>query len=278
MELKKLLSGLRLKYFPERRKLTEAKLFGHTIKVYTGTVRETADRDDAWFCYIARNSKVVFDVGANVGYTALMTLLIKKDSRVVLFDTNPEALSVAASNIIYNNLSHRCQFICGFAGEKPGERVKFYTVGTGSAGSMYQDHAKTAAALNSWFWVSTVSLDAVASDLNLLPDFVKIDVEGAEYEVLKGAKSLAQANTVFMIEMHSNKDLPMVKNAEYILEWCRQTGYSAWYMMNGQRLDKPDTIAHRGRCHLLLLPRHLDYPAYLKDVGQNAPLPALSQD
>jgi FkbM family methyltransferase len=272
MLLRKFISGVRQKYFEPKRSLIHDVLLGNELKVYQGTVRKTVDRDDAWYYQLALNSNHVFDVGSNVGYTALIALLANKSSRVVLFDANPEALVRAASNIIYNGLSQRCYFVNGFISDRVAEKVKFYTVGTGSAGSSSSDHAKTAALLNSWFWVATTSLDEVASSLNFTPDFIKIDVEGAEYEVLLGATSLMKKHVRIMVEMHSNKDLSMLKNATNILNWCDKVGYSAWYLTEGIKMDTPELIAHRGRCHLLLQAKEMDYPEFLKGIKQGDPM------
>lgn len=258
-----------------KRNLVRDILLGHELKVFEDTIRKTADRDDAWYYQLVLNSNRVFDVGSNVGYTALIALLANETSRVVLLDANPEALVRAASNIIYNGLSHRCHFINGFISNKVAEKVKFYTVGTGSAGSSSSDHAKTAALLNSWFWVSTTSLNEVASYLDFEPDFIKIDVEGAEYEVLLGATSLVKKPVRIMVEMHSNKDLSMLKNATNILNWCREVGYTVWYLTEGCKMETPELISHRGRCHLLLQPQDLSYPEFLKGVKQGDAMVAI---
>lgn len=272
MSVRKFISGVRQKYIAPKRKLVHDVLLGHELKVFEDTIRKTVDRDDAWYYQLVLNSKNVFDVGSNVGYTALIALLANKASRVVLFDANPEALVRAASNIIYNGLSHRCHFVNGFISNKVANKVKFYTVGTGSAGSSSSDHAKTAALLNSWFWVNTTSLDEVASYLNFAPDFIKIDVEGAEYEVLLGATSLVKKPTRIMVEMHSNKDLSMLKNATNILNWCKEMGYAAWYLTEGEKMESADLISHRGRCHLLLQPEEMEFPEFLKGIKQGDPM------
>ncbi len=275
MSLRKFISGIRQKYIAPKSRLVNDVLLGQELKVYDGTIRKTVDRDDAWYYQLVLNSNHVFDVGSNVGYTALIALLANKSSKVVLLDANPKALVRAASNIIYNGLSHRCHFVNGFISNKVSEKVKFYTVGTGSAGSSSSDHAKTAALLNSWFWVTTTSLNEVASYLNFEPDFIKIDVEGAEYEVLLGATSLLKKPIRIMVEMHSNKDLSMLKNATNILNWCKEVGYASWYMAEGIKMESPERISHRGRCHLLLQPKEMEYPDFLKGVKQgDAMLPA----
>ncbi len=67
--------------------------------------------------------------------------------------------------------------------------------------------------------------------LNVIPDLVKIDVEGPEAIVLQGANRLAvKGHTKFFLEMHSNRSLPMVENAQMIIDWCKDHHYQAWYL------------------------------------------------
>jgi hypothetical protein len=51
----------------------------------------------------------------------------------------------------------------------------------------------------------------------------------------------------------------------------------AWYLKHGVILEKPFQIAHRGRCHLLLLPPGESFPAYLTLLEQSAPLQKVPQ-
>ena len=54
--------------------------------------------------------------------------------------------------------------------------------------------------------VPTVTIDAVAERLRLQPDVLKIDVEGAELSVLKGAlDTLRKSRPIILIEIHSEE-------------------------------------------------------------------------
>lgn len=46
----------------------------------------------------------------------------------------------------------------------------------------------------------------------------------------------------------------------------------AWYCANKEELTDPEQIAHRGRCHLLLQPGAWEYPDWLRNISQSAPL------
>lgn len=249
-------------------------LLGQDLVVRWGTIRPETDYDDAWMYACLQHAEVMFDVGANVGGSALVGLLCPNIKQVVLIEANAEALSVAAENLIRNQLSARARFVSAFADEASDRTVDFWTIGTGAAGSMFEGAAVTAARQGTARRVPTTSLDELADRFALAPDFVKVDVEGAESNVLAGARAIARAaKTRFLVEMHSPPELPMAANAEKVLAWTKDVGYSAWYLSEGTKLDSPQPIAHRGRCHLLLQPASWMYPEWLRGIKQSTPLP-----
>jgi len=272
--IKQVIVALKHKLIGHRYRIVNAELGGVRLRTYEGTIRPEADIDDAWFVSLAKESSIVFDIGANIGYTGLLANVYGKPKEMILVDPNPLALASAADNLIMNNLSGNCRFLSAFVADEVGKDVKFYSIGRGAAGSIYPEHARTAASLDSWYWVQTITIDELIRRYNLVPDLVKIDVEGAEESVLKGAMEAARlSKTSFIVEMHSNTMLSMQANAESILAWCGKVGYAAWYLKEGIRLTNAQQIAHRGRCHLLLIPSHSSYPSNLKDISQGAALP-----
>lgn len=255
--------------------LTKRLVFGHELYLHDETLTDERDYDQAWLAFLAAGSRVVFDVGANIGQSALLIALAGEEPEMFLFDPNRLALSAAAEMLIFNGLSSRVRFIPAFVDRTDGGVERLWTVGTGSAGSKYPGHAVTAAKRGSSTKVDTVTLDAICDAFGVLPDLVKIDVEGAERDVLCGfRKGAGHGRTRFLVEMHSNEpDLPMRQNAADVISWCRELDYDPWYLKEHVRLESPDQIAHRGRCHLLLQPRSWPYPERLAHVSQGDPLP-----
>jgi FkbM family methyltransferase len=248
-------------------------LLGRDFVVRAGTLHHKVDYDDAWLYACAKHSEVMFDVGANVGQSTLLALRSPRIKQVVMIEANWEALSVAADNLIRNNLSAKARFIGAFAAEASNASIDFWTVGTGAAGSMFQGHAVTASKAGSVTTVPTITLDDVCDGLQITPDLVKMDIEGAEAKALAGSTRLARKHAArFLVEMHSPPELPMARNAQLILDWSERVGYSAWYLSGGVLLASPDLIAHRGRCHLLLQPSDWPYPEWLVGIKQSAEL------
>lgn len=254
--------------------LVKAKLLDKEYLVREQTIRDTPDKDDAWLLACAFSAKRIFDIGSNIGQAAMLELYPDSVEHVLLVDPNPMALTMAAENLILNHLVGRASFECAFLGDVPGKKIDFYTVLWGAAGSMYRTHAVTASKRNLHFKVPTSTVDLLCKKFGY-PDFVKIDVEGAEILVLEGARDcMLQKKARFLVEMHSSPESPLVGNARRLLEICASTGYHAWYLSRNVLLSDPEQLADRGRCHLLLQPVEWEWPDKVLSVKQDAPIEA----
>lgn len=96
--------------------LVAETILDRTYVVRQGTIRRPPDLDDAWLLALTQHSKTFFDIGANVGYTALLASFSPQLESMVLVDANPNALAIAAENLIRNHLAAKALFLCAFAG------------------------------------------------------------------------------------------------------------------------------------------------------------------
>ena len=253
-----------------RKTIVSKRILNKNYRVIEGTIRDKIDKDDAWLFALSAHHKNMFDIGANIGQSAMLMLYHRNIENIVLVDPNPEALSKAAENLILNNLSQKAKFIPAFISDKNDDVIDFYTVGAGAAGSKFKGFAKTAKKLKSYYPVNTLTVDHLVKSTGISPDLIKVDVEGAEIEVLNGATELAKKmNTTFILEIHSGEELNITENTRLILEWCDKNNYSGWYLKDKTLLDI-DSIKNRGRYHALLIPKHRQFPEYLKDINENA--------
>jgi FkbM family methyltransferase len=268
-KFKKVVSGIMIK----RREFLKFESHHYQNKDYNflpDTYRVQIDKDDAWLIELFKHHSSFFDIGCNVGFIGFLAKTIEASKPVLLVDPNPLALSKASANLIANNFTHNTSFYPAFVSDKTGDIVKFYTIGSGEAGSMFSSHAETAAAHNSFIQVNTTTIDVLVDMFGYIPSLVKVDTEGAESWVLQGAKQTAsKKQTTFFVEMHKNQELTMLDNATKVLNWCKEVGYQAHYMKTKEAFDDPQVIADRGKCHLLLLPHGQAFPDYLKTINEN---------
>ena len=242
---------------------------GHTYFLSKGAFLRANEKDDGWLYSLGRHKKNILDIGCNIGQSTLL-LLLGTNNRIICVDPNPKALSRCAENLIYNNLGPQANFINAFVSDKVGESIQFYSSLTDAAGSMFSTFAKTSSSIGKSTWVNQVTVDAICQSNNFVPDLIKIDVEGAEHLVLKGISTvLEKAKPFIFVEMHSGTGLSIVDNTNLVMEWCKDNKYEPYYLKNHAKLHTTETVKHRGRYHLLLLPEGEPYPEYLNQIPEN---------
>lgn len=128
-----------------------------------------------------QRGNVVYDVGANVGfYTLLSASCVGADGKVVAFEPLPRNQLYLRRHVALNNASN-VQIIDAAVCDRSGE-ARFDDSRDPSMGELAPTGGIT---------VKTVSLDELIDQGAIpLPDLIKIDVEGAEDAVLRGAADL----------------------------------------------------------------------------------------
>ena len=247
------------------------KILNNNYKVIRGTVRSKADYDEGWILFLSSKSKVVFDVGCNVGYSTLLISQSENVNKIVVVEPNPLSLSIAAENLIINDLVSNVVFIPKAAYGKSGDKIQLWTMpGPFAAASTNIDFSESGAMANTCIDVETITLDDIAETNNLWPDLVKIDVEGVENSVLEGSIKIAKRiGTKFIVEVHSCDSLSIVENTEKILDWCRVNNFIAYYLSEHIELINSKIIDGRGRYHLLLIHKGDQYPDGLNKIHQS---------
>lgn len=133
-----------------------------------------------------REGDVFFDVGANVGhYTLLAASLVGSKGRVVALEPLVRNLAYLHRHLEMNRVRNATvlPFACS---DESGYRVfeEGETVATG--------RLSDAGAARPGVPVHVVTLDAVAALVGATPTVMKIDVEGAEVAVLRGARGIIE--------------------------------------------------------------------------------------
>lgn len=264
-----------------RRRLVSIRSRGEGVRTRTildrslrveGANHTETDYDDAWLIGLLSEADGFVDIGCNVGFFSLASCVLRPGAKVLAVDGNPDCAAVTAANLVRNGFGDRSQVVSAFVSDAESE-VEFHVVGLGAAGSGVAGLSTTAEAAGRSMTVRAQTLDSIVDRTAFVPDLVKIDVEGAEREVLAGANAtVARHRPRFLVEMHSSSDLTMERNTTDVLTWCEQRGYSAWYLKDGTRLKDAGTVAHRGRCHLLLQPSEDPMPSIIDGIPQGAPI------
>lgn len=164
-----------------------------------------AHRQLAWnaeeyaaFKAAARPGAIVLDIGANLGaYTVLFAQWVGSAGRVYAFEPAPETRAGLERQIALNRVAERV-IVRGEAVAASTGRRRFHASG-------WRGDNRLIGASGDGVDVMAISIDDFCAREGIVPDVVKIDVEGGELDVLRGARqTLARAGhgvQVFM-EVH----------------------------------------------------------------------------
>ncbi len=148
---------------------------------------------------------VCIDAGAHVGFYALqMAIWTAPGGRVVAFEPNPTARDVLRRNVALNGLSSRVTVEAAAVGAAAGSAT-LYDAGNTSGLSRLGAPNPASQGDRAHVQVPVVALDDYCRTRSLTPDWLLIDVEGAELDALLGAQQLLANRAVgIVIEVHED--------------------------------------------------------------------------
>jgi FkbM family methyltransferase len=178
-----------------------------------------------------RPGDVFYDVGAHIGFFSMIAArLVGEKGKVFAFEAAPENVAALEQNVRRNGLPQI--EINPVAVWSKSSLVKFKRPYAGAlAGAVIELDARASeAAPELQIEVQATTLDSFA-EKHPIPRVVKIDVEGAEAEVLEGAKELfQQCRPLLICEVHHPRAegsvCPRLKQQGYVFDWM--TGEQAF--------------------------------------------------
>ena len=183
---------------------------------------------------LPRNA-VVFDVGANFGYYSL-TRARAIGARVFAFEPNPRTFSRLAAHIRMNGLESSITAVP--AGLSDTQRSGFLDLVAGNSGADHlSDHGEE---------IELDTLDHYCEVNNVARmDLIKIDVEGHETHVLKGARHMLEAcRPAVMIEFNVDALRRAGSSTQELDSLLRSMGYELFLPVRKKLVpfrDSPDS-------------------------------------
>jgi FkbM family methyltransferase len=152
---------------------------------------------------------VMYDVGAHIGLHALP--FARAGAQVIAFEPDPESASRLRANAERNGLDDRVRVVEAAAWSEPSVSLPFRRGLPRSQGGVCWDGYQPVLASGEITAIRAVRLDDVTANDWPAPDIIKIDVEGAESEVLKGAtETLQRHRPALIVEVHTASELALV--------------------------------------------------------------------
>lgn len=163
----------------------------------------------------------ILEVGANIGYYALLeTSLAGPTGHLYAMEPSPYNFDLLTENLKLNGLKNYDLYQLA-AGAEAG-RAKFLLSGRSNLSTFIEREDLTGEEID----VDVVTLDEFFKDKKV--DFIRMDVEGYEGEILKGAENILNSDKkpkYFFIEVHSELLHKKNSSARDIVEFLAKYGY-----------------------------------------------------
>lgn len=204
----------------------------------------------SFFLRIAKEGMVFVDAGAHVGfYSMLLAHLVGESGSVHAFEPTPETFkhlvvnTEKLKNVTVNNL--------GLSNEKTTLSFADYGPGYGAYNSAHATGGYGLSKTSHMIAVEATTIDAYCKEHAVLPSIIKIDTEGFEYQVLRGAQSILESEVRPIITLEVAGGEQWAESRDDALEFLAARKYRVFtisqdgYLLphDGQRSYEYDNLA-----------------------------------
>lgn len=183
---------------------------------------------------------VFIDAGANIGYYTLLASTIVGDyGSVHSFEPTPNTFRILESNCIKrkNIFLNKCALFSEETtltfndyGEKYSTRNSFVI-------ARFSDKRALQQVVPQRIVVSVITIDKYVKQRKIVPNFIKIDVESAEYFVLKGMQqTIEDSNPIITIEV-GDMGIQGIPSSRACLQYLIDRGYRAYEYKDGRIIE-----------------------------------------
>lgn len=214
-----------------------------------GFLSRALTEEEHFYQSLNLSGKTVYDVGSYEGIFSLFAArAIGGHGTLVVCEPNPESFRRTSRNLSLN------QFQCPLVlknialGETPGEIQMFCPKGEPARATLNSEIADAIAASGesgTTCRVRVQTLDDLVDQGMPVPDFMKIDTEGSEFGILKGAVTTLKAcGPELFIELHGVSHESWVSNRRAIRQLLESLGYQLFDMEQHPIKDESRGVSH----------------------------------
>lgn len=188
---------------------------------------DSENRLTKFFIKHVEDNAVFYDLGANCGYYSLLIHKVAENSEVFAFEPDPHILKV-----LKKNKRKRIHIVKRVVTDNDGV-IDFYSTAKhqGALSTIEPDIFPEGKVLDyKKIRLKAITLDSFCRENNVFPNYIKIDVEGAEDKVLLGATNLLREHSpLIAMEIWIR---PFTENHKNALNIMKDSGYKV-YAING---------------------------------------------
>jgi FkbM family methyltransferase len=198
----------------------------------------TIHEDDIIKRFTPKEGDIVIDIGAHIGlYTIISSKRVGANGKVVAIEADPSNFEMLNSNIKLNQLTNVISL--NYAVHSKETKVKLYLPSGESGFTKYNT------IMPNWINAQEKFVEVNANTLDYLlqlneirqeeVNWIKIDVEGAEFEVLKGATNVLSKSKdiAILMELHGPPHVYRPKVEEFVNLYNFKIEFEKSYEENG---------------------------------------------
>lgn len=229
------------------------------------------------FSRLIKKGHFVIDIGANIGwYTVIGSFLLEGEGRIIAVEPEPNNVGILKRNVARHDNAQLISVVEGAASNHIGPAQLHLS------GSNLGDHRiRPDGTDRDRCTIDLVTLDALLSGLDRLPDIAKVDTQGAEALILDGARDLLSKGwrPIWLLEFWPYGLIHAESNAVDLWHKLNGLGYSMLEVSEAfprlvpftiQRMDErlasdiaPET---KGHINLLAIPDGLEPMPQIHDL------------
>ena len=228
---------------------------GLGLRQSLGLWRSATPEEDAFLRGLDLDGATVYDIGGFEGMHAVFfASRVGEEGRVLTFEPVPGNRERLHGNVAVNGFERRVQVHAKAVGAEVGELALRVLDGDGGLASADPGIGATLDARGArTVTVPVTTVDVVVAEGAPPPSFVKIDVEGLELDVLRGAqRTLAQHRQRLFIEVHGSDADAKDANARTVAARLLEAGYRLQHVESGAPVTSAADAPPQG--HLFAVP------------------------
>jgi FkbM family methyltransferase len=229
---------------------------GYTLRMPTRYFKyfpEDYEKENFTFLATCKKGDVVLDIGAHIGMFAVIASQITgKGGKVYAFEPAPGTFDLLKKTIAINAADNVITPLPQAVGAAVGKTTFFVSdseADNGNSMVSYKEDRK----LNG-IDIDITTVDTVVKEKNLAKvNFIKIDVEGVEYDTLRGAtETLKNLRPLCIVSIHPEPIAAKGDKLEDIYDLMKDLNYKI--TLDGKEMSRDEFLANKEQIDLHIYP------------------------
>ncbi len=187
---------------------------------------------------VIKKGDIVLDIGANIGYYALAEAkIVGETGKVYAIEPVSSNFKLLKKNINLNNLTNVATFQYAF-----GDRNSMAEIFVSNFSNLSAVNKNAAGGeIVEVQPVNMMTIDEFVKDKET-PKLIRMDVEGYEYEILKGMQSTLKENVKILMELHTAPGYLSPQKLDEVYQIMENNNYRAKFVVFENKINESKLV------------------------------------